>query len=105
MNRLQLPKVSRKQPTLRISIVGYEHLAASEGETAIYLSRYGTNWEFLKYLALSTTDGYASFQLDELLFVEAGGIYTARFVYRGIDLGSINFEYVADKIELVARAS
>lgn len=86
---------------LKLSIVGVPELLPSEGETAIYISRYGQNWETVKYLATTIGDGYASFYLDNLFFAQLGGVYTARFVYLGYAVGAIDFEYHKDKISIV----
>lgn len=88
---MRLACITKCSPRLRV-VVDWG-CNTPEGLTEMYVRRVGDNLEFAAYTPLEVDGGEILFELDDLLFSRATGVYEGRILVGGVQRVVIRFWY------------
>lgn len=97
---MKYPRINKRDPFLVIHV---QDILLSDiltvGDTLLYVKRVGERIEFAEYAPIEEQANKLTFVVDSLLLDKLGGRYVGRLVYKGTELGEVEFVY--DKAEAV----
>lgn len=95
------PVVTIDSPFLNIYIKGVLEDIVTVGPTLVYVRRVGESVDFASYAPLEEVGNRLLVAFDAQLFAMPGGRYTARLVYKGTELGEVEFVFDKTAVTLV----
>lgn len=97
---MKYPIISKRDPFLVIHV---KDILLSDittiGDTLLYVKRVGERVEFAEYAPIEEQANKLTFAVDTVFLDKLGGRYVGRLVYKGTELGEVEFIY--DKAEAV----